>query len=83
VDIVHKRELNNAPEAERGKLREEKIAEFRSRFANPFVAAERGYLDAVIEPARRGLASLRRCGPWKTSATPIRKRSTPTFRCDN
>jgi propionyl-CoA carboxylase beta chain len=51
VDIVYKRELSNAPEAERGKLRQEKIAEFRGRFANPFVAAERGYLDAVIEPA--------------------------------
>ena len=51
VDIVYKRELSNAPDAERSKLRQEKIAEFRSRFANPFVAAERGYLDAVIEPA--------------------------------
>jgi len=51
VDIVYKRELANAPETERSKLRQEKIAEFRSRFANPFVAAERGYLDAVIEPA--------------------------------
>ena len=51
VDIVYKRELSNAPEGERSKLRQEKIAEFRSRFANPFVAAERGYLDAVIEPA--------------------------------
>jgi len=51
VDIVYKRELSNAPEAERSKLRQEKIAEFRGRFANPFVAAERGYLDAVIEPA--------------------------------
>jgi len=51
VDIVYKRELSNAPAAERSKLRQEKIAEFRSRFANPFVAAERGYLDGVIEPA--------------------------------
>ena len=51
VDIVYKRELSNAPAGERAKLREEKIAEFRARFANPFVAAERGYLDAVIEPA--------------------------------
>jgi len=51
VDIVYKRELSNAPASERAKLREEKIAEFRARFANPFVAAERGYLDAVIEPA--------------------------------
>ena len=51
VDIVYKRELGNAPEGERAKLRQEKIAEFRARFANPFVACERGYLDGVIEPA--------------------------------
>jgi propionyl-CoA carboxylase beta chain len=51
VDIVYKRELSNAPESERAKLRKEKIEEFRNRFANPFIAAERGYLDAVIEPA--------------------------------
>ena len=51
VDIVYKRELAKASESEREKLRQEKIAEFRDRFANPFVAAERGYIDAVIEPA--------------------------------
>jgi propionyl-CoA carboxylase beta chain len=51
VDIVYKREFAKAPESEREKLRQEKIAEFRERFANPFVAAERGYIDAVIEPA--------------------------------
>jgi propionyl-CoA carboxylase beta chain len=51
VDIVYKRDLAKALESEREKLRQEKIAEFRDRFANPFVAAERGYIDAVIEPA--------------------------------
>ena len=51
VNIVYKRELDKAPEAEREKLRQEKIAEFRERFANPFIAAERGYIDAIIEPA--------------------------------
>jgi propionyl-CoA carboxylase beta subunit len=51
VNIVYKRELDKAPEFERERLRQEKIAEFRERFANPFVAAERGYIDAVIEPA--------------------------------
>jgi propionyl-CoA carboxylase beta chain len=51
VNIVYKRELERvAGEAQRAKLREEKIAEFRERFANPYVAAERGYIDAVIEP---------------------------------
>jgi len=51
VNIVYKRELDKTPEEERAALRQEKIAEFRERFANPFVAAERGYIDAVIEPA--------------------------------
>jgi propionyl-CoA carboxylase beta subunit len=51
VNIVYKRELEKARESEREALRQEKIAEFRDRFANPFVAAERGYIDAVIEPA--------------------------------
>src|SRR5262249_21118161 len=51
VNIVYKRELDKAPEGERERLRQHKIAEFRERFANPFVAAERGYIDAIIEPA--------------------------------
>jgi propionyl-CoA carboxylase beta chain len=62
VNIVYKRELEKAADAERETLRLEKIAEFRERFANPFVAAERGYIDAVIEPAEtRGkiIVSLR------------------------
>ena len=62
VDIVYKRELSNAPLQDRERLRKEKIAEFRQRLANPFVAAERGYLDAVIEPAEtreRIITSLR------------------------
>jgi len=31
-------------------MRKEKIEQFRDRFANPYVAAERGYVDAVIQP---------------------------------
>jgi propionyl-CoA carboxylase beta chain len=50
VNIVYKRELDRAPQGERECLRQEKIAEFRERFANPYIAAERGYIDAVIEP---------------------------------
>jgi len=50
VNIVYKREIESAPQAERERLREQKVAEFRARFANPYIAAERGYIDAVIEP---------------------------------
>ena len=52
VNIVYKRDLERAPEAERERLRQEKITEFRERFANPYVAAERGYIDGIIEPSQ-------------------------------
>jgi len=48
VDIVYKRELEQA--ANRDELRRAKIKEFRERFANPYVAADRGFVDAVIQP---------------------------------
>ncbi|MGH9672560.1 MAG: acyl-CoA carboxylase subunit beta [Bryobacteraceae bacterium] len=48
VNIVYRRELNAAADAEA--LRAEKVVEFRDRFANPFIAAERGFIDDVIEP---------------------------------
>ena len=58
VNIVYKRELDKvAKEAGDAKAedavasaRAEKVEEFRQRFANPYVAAERGYIDAVIQP---------------------------------
>jgi Acetyl-CoA carboxylase, carboxyltransferase component (subunits alpha and beta) len=48
VNIIYRRELLAATDQEA--VRQEKIAEFRERFANPFVAAERGFIDDVIEP---------------------------------
>src|SRR5213596_2076750 len=42
VNIVYKRELEKVAEGDRENLRQEKIAEFRDRFANPAIAAERG-----------------------------------------
>jgi acetyl-CoA carboxylase carboxyltransferase component len=48
VDIVYKRELGHA--ANREDMRQRKIEEFRERFANPYVAADRGFVDAVIQP---------------------------------
>jgi propionyl-CoA carboxylase beta chain len=51
VNIVYRRELAAAasPEAQEA-VRRAKIDEFRERFASPFVAAEYGFLDDVIEP---------------------------------
>ena len=46
VNIVYRRELaGGTPEQ-----RQEKVDEFNQRFASPFVAAERGFVDDVIEP---------------------------------
>jgi propionyl-CoA carboxylase beta chain len=55
VDIVYKRELDAAKNGDPGSesresLRQKKIEEFRDRFASPYVAAERGYVDAIIQP---------------------------------
>ena len=50
VNIVYRRELSAAPPEQQEVLRREKIEEFRERFANPFVTAELGFLDDVIEP---------------------------------
>jgi propionyl-CoA carboxylase beta chain len=48
VNIIYKREIAKAkdPEAFRQKM----IQEYREKFANPYIAAERGFIDEVIEP---------------------------------
>jgi len=48
VDIVYKRELEQG--VNREEIRRRKIEEFRDRFANPYVVADRGFVDAVIQP---------------------------------
>ena len=48
VNILYKREMDGA--ADPAALKDEKTREYREKFANPFVAAERGYVDEVIEP---------------------------------
>src|SRR5437764_1681693 len=50
VNIVFRKQIEEAsdPEARRAEL----IEEYRSQFANPYAAAERGYVDDVIEPRR-------------------------------
>ena len=50
VNIVFRQELaeTDDPEARR----EELIADYKERFANPYTAAERGYVDDVIQPKR-------------------------------
>ncbi len=51
VNILSRRELDAAGEAERDALRQKLTAEYRREFLNPYLAAERGYIDDVIDPA--------------------------------
>jgi hypothetical protein len=57
VNIVYRRDWR--PAADKDAVRAQKIEEFRERFANPFVAAERGYVDDVIEPRETRAAVIR------------------------
>jgi propionyl-CoA carboxylase beta chain len=57
VNIIYKREIGQA--ADPDAARTAKIAEFRDRFANPFIAAEHGFLDDVIEPRRTRVEVIR------------------------
>ncbi|HET7029339.1 MAG TPA: acyl-CoA carboxylase subunit beta [Candidatus Limnocylindrales bacterium] len=59
VNVIHRDDLDHAadPDAERARL----IAEYEERFANPWIAASRGYVDDVIRPSetrRRLIAGL-------------------------
>ncbi len=48
ANIIHRREIAEAADPQ-GKL-QEKIREYQEHFSNPYVAASRGYIDAVIRP---------------------------------
>jgi acetyl-CoA carboxylase carboxyltransferase component len=49
VEIVYRRELADSPDP--AKRRAELIEEYQERYANPYIAAERGFVDDVIDPA--------------------------------
>jgi propionyl-CoA carboxylase beta subunit len=49
AEIIFKKEIENASDREIALA--EKEREYREKFANPYLAASRGYVDAVIEPA--------------------------------
>src|SRR5881296_254002 len=57
VNILFRKEL--AAAADRAALRHELVADYTERFANPYIAAERGYIDDVIEPGRTRGALIR------------------------
>ncbi len=72
ANIIHRREIKEA--ADPRAKREEKISEYRQLFSNPYIAASRGYVDAVIRPrdtrpalisALESVANKRETRPYK------------------
>ncbi len=63
VEIIYKRQISQAEDSEAAE--EEFIEQYRDKFANPYIAAERGYIDDVILPSEtryrliRGLEMLK------------------------
>ena len=73
VNIIYRRELAAAKDV--GPVREKRVEEFREKFANPYIAAEHGYIDEVIEPkyTRRKLITALRMLDTKRETNPPKK----------
>jgi propionyl-CoA carboxylase beta chain len=73
VNILFRSELKSSQDP--ASFRAEKVAEFRSKFASPYIAAQRGYIDEVIEPrlTRRKLITALRMLDNKREVNPSRK----------
>jgi len=73
VNILYKREIDAADDP--AVLRAEKVAEFRAKFANPYVAAARGFVDEVIAPrdTRRKLIAAVASAETKRDKNPPKK----------
>ena len=57
VEIVFRKEVNEAEDP--AKVAAEKEEEYRSKFANPYVAAKKGYINDIIEPAKTRFRIIR------------------------
>jgi propionyl-CoA carboxylase beta chain len=71
VNILYRRELENAAEEKRA----QKVSEYVENFANPYVAARRGYVDEIIEPSetREKLVTAFNLLEGKRSSLPAKK----------
>lgn len=78
VEIVFYKDTKNADDP--AKLLKEKEAEYRDKFANPYRAAEKGYIDDIIEPAEtrfRIIRSLEMLATKKDSNPPKKHGNIP------
>ena len=73
VNILYKREIEKASDP--ATLRAQRVAEFREKFANPYISASRGFVDEVILPreTRRKLIASLELVRTKRDANPPKK----------
>jgi acetyl-CoA carboxylase carboxyltransferase component len=73
VNIVFRKDLQGAEDQKA--RREELIREYEEQFANPYIAADRGYIDDVIEPAETRIRLIQALHMLKTKreSVPPRK----------
>ena len=79
ANIVFRKEISEAENPE--EVRKQKIEEYKEKFANPYVAAAKGYIDEVIEPAetRARLIHSLTLSDNKVDVRPAKKHGIPPF----
>ena len=68
VNIIYRRDLAQSPTPD--ERRQKLMADYRARFANPYSAAERGYIDDVIEPRQTRPKLIRALRTLQTKRVP-------------
>jgi len=79
ANIIFRNEIKNAENPE--EMRKQKVAEYKEKFANPYVAAANGYVDAVIAPedTRHFLIHALEISTHKNVMIPHKKHGIPPF----
>lgn len=79
ANIIFRKEIMSAENPD--EMRKQKVEEYKAKFANPYVAAAYGYVDAVIEPSetRRMLMHSLEISKDKIVEVPMKKHGIPPF----
>jgi len=79
ANIIFRKEILAAEDPE--KMRKQKVQEYKDKFANPYVAASKGYIDAVIEPGetRAKIIHALEVSTFKDAGMPKKKHGIPPF----
>ncbi|HPX07126.1 MAG TPA: carboxyl transferase domain-containing protein, partial [Tenuifilaceae bacterium] len=79
ANIIFRKEISEAENPD--EMRRQKVEEYKEKFANPYVAAAKGYIDTVIEPeeTRKLLLHALEVSSNKVADRPFKKHGIPPF----